>query len=81
MKYELTSEELEAIKIYKNEKNININQLLVQDIETDIALKLNETDIKYKKEDVEQNFEIIKTIYETMIKNHYNNPRRKLVFL
>jgi len=81
MKYELTSEELEAIKIYKNEKNININQLLVQDVETDIALKLNDTDIKYKKEDVEQNFEIIKTIYETMIKNHYNNPRRKLVFL
>lgn len=38
MKYEITKEELEAIQLYKNEKYLNINQLLVNDVETDIVL-------------------------------------------
>lgn len=38
MKYEITKEELDAIQTYKNERYININQLLANDVETDIIL-------------------------------------------
>lgn len=39
MKYKITKEELDAIRIYKNEKNKEINQLLTEDIETDMVLQ------------------------------------------
>lgn len=67
MKFEITNEELEAIKYYLNEKYVAINQLLTADSKTDVALFYDEK-ISYSKEEVEKQINCIKIIFELMQK-------------
>ena len=67
MKFEVTNEELEAIKYYLNEKYVAINQLLTADSKTDVALFYDEK-ISYSKEEVEKQINCIKIIFELMQK-------------
>ncbi|MGN1298530.1 MAG: hypothetical protein ACI4UE_00885 [Candidatus Scatovivens sp.] len=67
MKFEVTNEELEAIRFYLNEKYVAINQLLTSDIKTDIALFYDEK-INYNRKDTGKEIECIKIIYELMQK-------------
>lgn len=69
-----TEEEIEALKYYKNEQYKAINQLLVSNCETDIALLSEENQniaISYDRENVSKNMSVIKTIYELMQKVYY----------
>lgn len=67
MKFEVTNEELDAIKYYLNEKYVAINQLLTTDSKTDVAL-FYDGKISYSKENIEKQIACIKTIFELMQK-------------
>ncbi len=80
MNFSLTEEEIEALKYYKNEQYTAINQLLVSNCETDIALLSDETEygaaqISYDRETISANFRAIKKIYELMQKIYYQEKR------
>ncbi len=80
MNLEFTEKELQALKYYKEVQYKAINQLLVSNCETDIALLSDEVEdkveyISYSRENVEKNIEIIKTIYELMQKVYHKNKR------
>lgn len=78
MKYDITNEEKEALKMYKGFNYEAINGLLTSNVETDIALlkdalKTGKVEpVSYKKDDVIKNIEIVKKIYELMIKMDLN---------
>lgn len=67
MKFEVTNEELEALRYYLNEKYITINQLLTADSTTDVALFFDEK-VTYNKEEVEKQLNTIIVLYELMQK-------------
>ena len=76
MNLNFTEEELEALKYYKNVQYKAINQLLVSNCETDIALLSDEVEgqavpISYDRENVSKNLATIKKIYELMQKVYY----------
>ena len=67
MELKLTNDELELIKYYREEAFKKINQMLVTDSRTDIAILSDEQDdekIVYDKENVIRNLESAKNIYE-----------------
>ena len=71
MELNLTNEELEAIKYYKNEAYENINLFLNSDSRVDIAIlsdENEETKINYDKESVKKYIDIIKKIYSAILK-------------
>lgn len=68
-------DELEIIKSYKDNKHIAINQLLTDDIETDIVLLSQENHIEYSKESVVENINLIKNLYQIMIKKFLNTKQ------
>lgn len=77
-----TNEEIEALKYYKGAEYEAINQLLVSNTETDIALLSDEIESKvvrvsYNKDNVIKNLEVIKKIYELMIKNYYKKAKKE----
>ena len=49
MDLEITEEELQAIKLYRNEKYSSINQFLSQDVESDISLIMSGEKIDYSQ--------------------------------
>lgn len=69
MDLEITKNEIEAIKAYKNEKYIPINLLLEDDIETDIELYSGENVTEYSKENVKENVEVMKHIFKAFSKS------------
>ena len=71
MKYELTKEELDAIKYYLEEDYEATNQLLVSDSKIDVALYFD-AKINYNRQKTEKEIQIIKTIYEIMQKLKVN---------
>ena len=76
MNFNFTEEEIEALKYYKNIQYKAINQLLVSNCETDIALLSEEINadsvqISYDRENVAKNMGVIKKIYEFMQKAYY----------
>lgn len=82
MNLNLTNEEIEALKYYKGENYEAINQLLVSNCETDIALLSDEVEnkvvnISYDRESVANNIEVIKKLYELMQKEYYRNKRKE----
>lgn len=72
MKSEITKEELDNINCYKNEKYLLINQLFSYNIDTDILL-VDEQNVKFSNEMLEQNIILIKKIFEIIIKNFKKN--------
>lgn len=82
MKYDITNEEKEALKIYKGFNYEAINGLLTSNSEDDIALLRESFEnksvqtISYRKDDVIKNIEIVKRIYELMIKMDLNKEKK-----
>ena len=83
MMYDITNAEKESLKIYKGFNYEAINQLLTSNVDIDIAyIKASmENDliqaISYKKDEVIKYIEIVKNIYELMIKNDLNSEKKK----
>lgn len=75
-----TDEELEALKKFKETNCKAINQLLISNCETDIALLSDETenkaiDLSYTKESVIENIKCIKLVYKLILKQFYKTRR------
>lgn len=81
MELKLTNEELELIKYYRENAFKNINQMLVTDSRTDIAMlsdEQNDNDkISYDKENVIKYLETAKKIYEIMYREYLGKGRKK----
>ena len=82
MKYDITNEEKEALRLYKGFNYEAINGLLTSSCDEDIALLRESIEsnsvqtISYKKDNVIKNMEIVKKIYELMIKMDLNNEKK-----
>lgn len=82
MEFNLTKEEVEALKVYKGFNYESINQMLVSNCETDLVL-LGSFDgqmarnVSYDKLIVTRNIEIIKTVYELIQKVHHNRSQKE----
>lgn len=73
MDLNMTEQELEIIKNYKAEKYSIINQQLTDDVESDINLMSSGNVVDYSRENVIQNLELIKKVYEIMLKCFNNH--------
>ena len=77
--FNFSEEEINALKYYKEEQYKAINQLLVSNCETDIALLSESTNevlpISYDRETVAHNMVAIKKIFELMQKVYYQEKR------
>lgn len=80
MEYQISNQELESIIDYKNSKYIELNQLLVEDIELDIALIKGMNNIKYSRDNVEENIRILKDIYKVILKNFNFSTSEDMTF-
>lgn len=85
MELDFTKEEIETLKTYINEKYEAINQLLVSNCETDIALLSNEVEnkairIPYNREAVIENLMSMKTLYRIFIKSFCKVKHEEKVF-
>lgn len=83
----ITDEELEALKNYKEKNYEAINQMLVSDAETDIALLSSEVEnkvvsINYDRSSVIEYLKNIKLIYSLILKYFYSmkNHRIKTIY-
>ena len=77
MDLNITNEELNALKLYIEERYKAINQMLVSDAESDIALLSNEVEnsvepISYSREFIIENLRYMKLIYKLILKHCYN---------
>lgn len=77
---EITSEELNALKTYINKDYEAMNQMLVSDCETDIALLSEEVEnksvnISYLRENIVEYLKNIKLIYSLILKKYYTNTQ------
>ena len=80
MELKLTNDELELIKYYREEAFKKINQMLVTDSRTDIAILSDEQDdekIVYDKENVIRNLETAKNIYEIIYREYLKKGIKK----
>ena len=75
MELKLTNEEVEAIKYYKEKVFDNINQLLVTDSRSDIAILEDDQNenitINYDRTSVINYLETIKLVYRAIIKKYF----------
>ena len=79
MNQKLTSEELEAIKYYRNEAFESINQLLNSDSRSDVALLSDENkeiDISYDKTNVIKYIDTIKKVYSAILKSYFSKGKK-----
>ena len=82
----ITKEEMNALKEYINEDYEAINQMLVSNSETDIALLSEDVEnkvinISYTRESVIKYLKNIKLIYKLMLKQYYkSNNKYDIVF-
>lgn len=80
-----TNEEIEALKYFLGEGNKAMNQLLVSNCETDIALLNDEVEnelisISYDRESVISNLMKIKALYTLILKQFYKTNHRSREF-
>ena len=80
MDLKFTNEELDALKKFKEKNCKAINQLLISNCETDIALLSDETenksiDLSYTKESIIENIKCIKLVYKLILKQFYKARR------
>lgn len=85
MELDFTKEEIETLKLYIYERYEAINQLLVSNCETDIALLSNEVEnkvvrIPYNREAVIENLMSMKTLYKLFIKSFCKVKHEPKVF-
>lgn len=81
--FNVTNEELDALKNYKEKNYEAINQMLVSDAETDIALLSSEVEnkvvsISYDRMAVIEYLKCIKLIYSLILKTYYSQKNNKL---
>jgi hypothetical protein len=80
MGLKLTNEEIEAIKYYKENSFKNINQLLITDSRSDIALLSDENsvdfEISYDKSSVVNYIETIKKVYSAILKSSLSKGKK-----
>lgn len=77
MEFDITNEEINALKDYKEKNYEAINQMLVSNSETDVALLSAEVEkksvsISYDREAVAEYLRNIKLIYRLILKQFYN---------
>ncbi len=80
-----TNEEIEALKYFLGEGNKAMNQLLISNCETDIALLSDEVEnevvsISYDRESVISNLMKIKALYTLILKQFYKTNHRSREF-
>ena len=76
MDFNITDEEINALKRYKEKNYEAMNQMLVSDAETDIALLSEDVEkkvvtISYDRESIIEYLKDLKLIYKLILKNHY----------
>lgn len=76
MDFNITDEEINALKRYKEKNYEAINQMLVSNAETDIALLSEDVEnkvvtISYDRESIIEYLKDLKLIYKLILKNHY----------
>ena len=81
--FNITDEELEALKNYKEKNYEAINQMLVSNAETDIALLSTEVEnkavsIDYDRIAVIEYLKCIKLIYSLILKNYYSKKDKNV---
>ena len=81
MELNVTNEEIEALKNFISKKYEAINQMLVSNSETDIALLSDEVenkvvDISYNRGDIEEYLKDIKLIYSLILKQFYKSNHK-----
>lgn len=84
MELDFTNEELEKLKLYINEKYEAMNQLLVSNCETDIALLSDEVEnkvvkIPYGRESVIENLMSTKILYKLFMKNYHKTKHKQTI--
>lgn len=84
MELDFTNEELEKLKLYINEKYEAMNQLLVSNCETDIALLSDEVEnkvvkIPYGREAVIENLMSTKILYKLFMKNYHKTKHKQTI--
>lgn len=80
-----TNEEIEALKSFLGEENKAMNQLLISNCETDIALLSDEVEnevvsISYDRESIISNLMKIKALYTLILKQFYKTNHRTREF-
>lgn len=80
MDLKITSEELEALRQFRDGKYEAINQLLISNCESDIALLSDDaekvsTNISYDKESIIENIKCIKLVYKLILKQFYKSRK------
>lgn len=79
--FNVTNEEKDALKYYRDEGYKAVNQMLISNSESDIALLSDEVEkdvveIKYDRESVMEYLDNIKVIYRLILKKYYENKKR-----
>ena len=82
IEFNFTDEELDALKYYKERNYEAINQMLVSDAETDIALLSSEVEnkvvsIAYDRIAIIEYLKNIKLVYSLMLKSYYEKKAKK----
>ena len=85
MELDFTKEELETLEAYVSKKYEAMNQLLVSNCETDIALLSDEVEnkvvkIPYDRESVIENLMNTKNLYKLFMKNFYKSKHEEKTF-
>ncbi len=85
MNLEYTNDELNTIKMYKDERYEAVNQLLVSNCETDLAIlsdvkEKDLRDIPYDRKNIIENLNIIKEMYRLCLKYFYNTKHKEEIF-
>ena len=85
MSLEYTNDELKTLKLYKDQYYEAINQLLISNCETDLAIMGGEIEkendeIPYDRKNIIENIDRVKTLYRLCQKYFYNTKHKQEVF-
>lgn len=85
IEFEFTDEEIEVLKEYRKTNQLMINQLLVSNGESDIALLSKKSEdmqpFSYDRESVRINLDAMIRIYEIMLKSYYSKENNAWSFV
>lgn len=85
IEFEFTDEEIEVLKEYRKTNQLMINQLLVSNGESDIALLSKKSEdmqpFSYDRESVRINLDAMIRIYEIMLKSYYSKENSAWSFV
>lgn len=80
--FEITNEDLETLKKYRNQKYLAINQLLVSNSEVDLNILMSSSEDSeeysfYTKKAITENIQLIKDLYSIMLKTYYKKTNKE----